>query len=137
MEMPQILFSKWFQWNKRTEIENNDLPGVYILAKFKKVPEGNANIIDKNIIYVGETCKQTLNKRWYQFDRSAFCNSKGHSGGRSYESIFGDRGDDLYVTALPIDLPENLSHLFIRYVERKLILDFALKHKSQPKLNKK
>jgi len=137
MEMPQIKFSEWFQWNKRTEIDNVDLPGVYILAKFKEVPKGNADTVDKNIIYVGETCKQTLKKRWYQFNNSAFRDKAGHSGGWSYESTFGDKGDDLYVAALPVELPDNLRHLFIRYIERKLILEFALKYNLQPKLNKK
>ncbi len=135
--MPQILFSKWFQWNERTQIKNINLPGVYILAKFKKIPEGNANPNDKNIIYVGETCDQTLKKRWYQFNNSAFRDKDGHSGGWSYESTFGDKGDDLYVATLPVDLPKNLRHLFIRFVERKIILEFALKYNAQPKLNKK
>jgi len=137
MEMPQIKFSEWFQWNKRTEIKNIDFPGVYILAKFKEVPKGNADTNDKNIIYVGETCDQTLKKRWYQFNNSAFRDKSGHSGGWSYESTFGDKGNDLYVAALPVKLPDNLRHLFIRYVERKLILKFALKYNLQPKLNKK
>ena len=135
--MPQIKFSEWFQWNDRIKIENIDLPGVYILAKFKKVPEGYADITDKNIIYVGETCDQTLKIRLYQFDYSAFCDNEGHSGGKSYKSTFGDEGDDLYVAAFPVKLPDNLSHLFIRYVERKLILEFALKYNAQPKLNNK
>ena len=137
MKMPQILFSKWFQWSERTKIENADLPGVYILAKFKKIPEGNANANEMSIIYVGETCNQTLKKRWYQFNNSAFRDKDGHSGGWSYESKFKDRGDDLYVAAFPIDLPKNLRHLFIRYLERKLILEFALKYNTQPTLNKK
>ena len=137
MKMPQIKFSKWFQWNERTKIENIDLPGVYLLAKFKKIPKGNADATDEHIIYIGETCDQTLKKRLYQFNNSAFRDKRGHSGGWSYKSTFGDKGDDLYVAVLPVRLPDNLRHLFIRYVERKLILEFALKYSSQPKLNKK
>jgi len=137
MEMPQIKFSKWFQWAERTKIENIDSPGVYILAKFKEIPIGNAKTNDENIIYVGETCDQTLKKRWYQFNNSAFRDKPGHSGGWSYESTFKDNGEDLYVAALPVKLPDNLKHLFIRYLERKIILEFALKYNLQPKLNKK
>lgn len=136
-KLPPITFSKWVQWGNRTDIEGVDLPGVYILAKFKDVPKGNANITDSNIVYVGETCNQKLKQRLYQFNNSAFRNKDGHSGGWSYESAFGDKGKDLYVAALPVDLPKNLQHLFIRYVERKIILDFAMKYGKQPKLNKK
>jgi hypothetical protein len=138
MEMPQILFSKWFQWNERTKIENINSPGVYILAKFKETPKGNADPKDKHVVYVGETCDNSLKGRWYQFNRSAFQSKDGHSGGWTYNERFKDKGDDLFVAALPVpDLPENLRHLFIRYVERKLILEFALEYGSQPQLNRK
>jgi hypothetical protein len=138
MKMPQILFSKWFQWNDRTNIENSDSPGVYILAKFKKVPKGNADPKDGHIVYIGETCNNSLKGRWYQFNRSAFQSKDGHSGGWTYNDTFKDQGNDLFVAGLPVpNLPDNLRHLFIRYVERKLILEFALKYGSQPKLNRK
>lgn len=138
MEMPQIKFSKWFQWNDRTELENIDSPGIYILAKFREAINGGADPLDEHIVYIGETCDNTLKGRWRQFDRSAFQSKDGHSGGLTYNETFGDKGDDLYVAALPVsNLPDNLRHLFIRYVERKLILEFALKHGSQPKLNLK
>jgi len=138
MEMPKIVFSKWFQWSERTKIENIAYPGVYILAKFKEIPIGNADPKDKHIVYIGETCDNTLKGRWYQFNRSAFQSKDGHSGGWTYNDTFKDIGKDLFVAALPIpDLPESLRHLFIRYVERKLILEFALEYGSQPKLNRK
>ena len=138
MKMPSIIFSKWTQWNKRTNINNVNSPGVYVLARFKRVPSGRANTNNKNIIYIGETCNQTLAKRWYQFNNSAFKDKAGHSGGLSYGKVYGDKGKNLYVAALSVpNLSDNLRHLFIRYVERKLIYEYALKYKIQPKLTMK
>jgi len=137
-ELPKIKFTNWVKWKNRKEIKNSDKAGVYILAKFKDAPEEEADFLDKNIIYVGETCNNSLKGRWYQFDRSAFQSKDGHSGGWSYNDEFGDSGDDLYVAALDTqDIPNEIRHLFIRFVERKVILDFALKNGSKPKLNKK
>jgi len=138
MSLPKIEFSPWAQWNNRLEITDFRSPGVYILAKFKNVPQGPGNPLDKKVIYVGETCNQSLRSRWYQFDRSAFQSKDGHSGGWNYNEEFGDKGQDLFVAAMPVtDVPEKLRHLFIRYVERKLILDYAVEHESQPILNRK
>jgi len=138
MELQEIKFSPWVQWRERDKLKSVDNPGIYLLAKFKEFTAGNANPLDENIVYIGETCNNSLKGRWYQFNRSAFQSKDGHSGGWSYNTAFGDEGDDLYVAALPIfDVPEKVEHLFIRYVERKLILDFALKHGLQPKLNHK
>jgi hypothetical protein len=52
--------------------------------------------------------------------------------------MFGDKGFDLYVAALPVaDLDKNLSPCFIRFVERKLILDYVVKWGKPPICNKK
>ena len=138
MEMPPISFSEWLLWGERTKIGGADSPGVYILAKFDERPEGEADPKDGRIVYIGETCDNSLKGRWHQFDRSAFRSKDGHSGGWSYSETFKDAGEDLFVAALPVPgLPESLRHLFIRYVERKLILEFALEHGAQPRLNRK
>lgn len=56
----------------------------------------------------------------------------------SYRKHFNDKGNDLYVAIFPVvDLADNVKHLFIRYLERKIILDYALKNGSQLILNKK
>ncbi len=135
MKLPFIKFSPWFHWSERNKIENSNYPGVYMLAKFNRVPSGNADPFNWNIIYFGETCR-SLNGRWYQFNRSAFQNKGGHSGGHSYRKTYGDKVRDLYVAALPvINELEDVKDLFIRYAERKLILDYALKRGKQPILN--
>lgn len=139
MELPSIEFSSWYKWKERIEIPNIDKWWIYIIAKFDDVPnENHANPVDKNIIYIWETCWQSLQKRLYQFDNSAFRLKDGHSGWWSYNTIYWDSWDDLYVAVYSVfDLPEHLTSLHIRYVERKIMLDYALRHNKSTKLNKK
>lgn len=137
MTFPKIEFSHWFPWKQRNNIKDSTKPGVYMLAKFVTVPSGNADPLDDNIIYVGETCR-SLRGRWDQFDRSAFKSKRGHSGGRNYRRIYGDIGQYLYVAAMPVNIPDKtLRSSYIRFVERKLILYFVDKHNRRPKCNLK
>lgn len=102
------------------------------------IPSGKADPLEENIVYFGETCKQGLEGRWNQFDRSAFQLKRGHSGGKTYREVYGDMGLDLYVAALPVIIDnEDLKSSFIRFAERKLILDFVVKWKKLPKCNRK
>jgi hypothetical protein len=138
MESPKIRFSKWVKWDNREVLEDSDYPGVYLLAHFDIMPNEPADPITEQIIYIGETCNQNLQKRWYQFNRSAFEGKFGHSGGATYRGKFGDRGETLYVAAYPVkELNKHLRSFFIRYVERKLIWDFILRYGSVPLCNRK
>ena len=138
MKLPKIEFSPWFKWKERNKIQNSDKPGVYTLSKFRTVPSGRVDPLDVNIIYFGETCNQSLKGRWNQFHRSAFYSKRGHSGGRSYMEVYGDMGLDLYVAAMPVVIAnEDLRSAFIRFAERKLILDFVMRWKKLPKCNRK
>jgi hypothetical protein len=93
MSLPKIEFTSWHQWKSRDGIKDTNHPGVYVLAKFSKPPSGQANLLDKRIIYFGETCNE-LKERWHQFERSAFRGQQGHSGGRNYREEYGDEGHD-------------------------------------------
>jgi len=139
MKLQKVVFSGWARWADRTAIDNIDAPGIYILAQFKKPPIGNADPQVQDIIYIGETCDRTLKKRWGNFHHAAFQGKKGiHSGGETYREILNDNGDNLYVAAFPVnELSLQLRSLFIRYVERKLIWEYALKWGVAPKCNKK
>lgn len=138
MEILQIEFSSWFRWNERGRIENSDRPGVYMLSKFRTVPPRTADPLDENIVYFGETCNQSLKDRWSQFDASAFQQKRGHSGGKTYGEVYGDNGFDLYVAAMPVKIENGiLRSQFIRFVERKLILDFVVMWKRLPSCNRK
>jgi hypothetical protein len=136
--MHDIDFSNWVHWSDRTSLNGIENPGIYLLARFRSAPNGKARPLSEKIIYIGETCRNSLKGRWYQFDRSAFHGKSGHSGGWTYRDLFGDRGKNLYVAAQPVvDLEEELCPLFIRYIERRLIWEFASKHGVPPKCNKK
>lgn len=138
METLKIEFSSWFRWKERNSIQNSEKPGVYMLSKFRMALPPHADPLDESIIYFGETCDQSLRDRWAQFDASAFQLKRGHSGGKTYRDVYGDNGSDLYVAAMPVTLEnEILRSSFIRFAERKLILDFVMKRKQLPKCNRK
>ncbi len=136
--MPKInfltSFSNWFRWKERECIPDINLQGVYLIAKFKKVPKGSANAKNKYIIYIGETCKK-LSNRLIKFDNAAFRGGHKHSGGVRYKKTYKDKGADLFVAVRVVE-KRDLSHSFIKYFERKLIYEYAIKYGKQPKLNK-
>lgn len=138
MSLPKIVFSDWTRWADRTSLSRIDAPGVYVLAHFTKPPLGHADPTTHEVIYIGETCDNSLKGRWYKFNLSAFEGKFGHSGGATYRAVFGGDGNNLFVAAFPVaGLSDEMRPLFIRYVERKLILDFAMKWKTAPKCNRK
>lgn len=133
----KIKFSHWTPWKDRNDLINIKYPGIYILAKFKFDLSKKVDLKDESIIYIGETCS-SLKKRLRQFNRSAFQGARGHSGGISYREKYYDKGEDLFISIYPVEnLHKDIRHLYIRYFERKIILDYALKNGKQPILNKK
>jgi len=134
----KIEFGTWFKWKERNSINGSDKPGVYMMARFKKGCSQSADPLDEDIIYFGETCNQSLKERWNQFDASAFQLKHGHSGGTTYNKVFGDKGVNLYVAAMPVAVEnKDFRSSFIRFAERKLILDFVLKCNRLPICNRK
>jgi hypothetical protein len=139
MSLPNIVFSKWTRWAARTDLgEIINKRGVYILALFTTPPPDNANPQAGEVVYIGETCARTFEERWSDFDRAAFGNGSNHSGGKKYREKCGGNGNDLFVAAFPVEgLNDELRPLFIRYVERKLIWEYAKEHHAAPKCNSK
>jgi len=146
-EVTTLEFSNWIHWDNRDELDEIQFPGIYLLAHFDCVPAGPTYPKDKNIIYNGETCN-TLKNRWRQFHRSAFEDKQGHSGGITYREHQRSKGKILYVAAFPVSeivyaslFPENdiekTRHLFIRFIERKLLWEYALEHGEAPECNRK
>src|SRR5688572_2027518 len=78
----------WHRWDDAQKLPTAKRAGVYLLAHFKK-PPSVVNPSDGNIVYIGETCGQTLRQRWRQFARSAFLTKAAHSGGTTYSDTFG------------------------------------------------
>lgn len=135
---PRIRFSHWARWSDQKLLKGTDSPGVYLLAHFRKAPAGPADALARQVIYIGETCNNSLLGRWRQFDRSAFRGKSGHSGGKTYREKLGGKGARLYVAAFPVqNRNEVIRPYFIRYVERKLIWNFCRKWGTAPNCNRK
>jgi len=131
-------FSGWFLWKEREESEDIDCPGVYLLAHF---PGGAPIEVDpqaREVVYVGETCGQGLKKRLRQFEKSAATGKHAHAGGRNYHTEFGSIREDLSVAIwAALDLNPKTGPAFIRFIERKLIWEYAKKWGEMPCCNRK
>ena len=131
----ELKFRPWTLWLHRGDIDGSELPGIYLLARFKCVVPKRVDPLDAEVVYVGETSGQDLNARWYQFNRSAFEGKFGHSGGKSYREKVAKTPTSLYLAALPVDFGEPLSSTFIRYIERLVLLEYVCKHGMRPICN--
>jgi hypothetical protein len=133
---PTIAFTPWTAWPDRNLLKNAHLPGVYLLALFDGVPPRDADPLSHDLVYIGATAEGSLMHRWQQFHRAAFEGKPGHSGGLLFHEIYG--GDPEYASRLYVSafVPEGLSRemrtLFILYVERKLLWDWARKWEGLP-----
>lgn len=140
MRDPVVTFSSWRPWHSRTEISGVESGGVYLLAHFPKTaPKGAACPLDRHIIYIGETHRQSLVRRWSQFQRSAATGARGHAGGRTYYERYGKLRGDLYVAAfsrLPTAWSERQRCFFICHLEVKLIWSFSKEYSPDKLCNK-
>jgi hypothetical protein len=138
MREPEVKFTPWVRWSERTTLEGVHLPGVYLLSHLNARLVGHADPQVKDVIYIGETCGNSLLERWRQLDRAACRGKRGHSGGLSYRRLFGQPAGNLHVAAFPVsNLDECIRASFIRYIERKLIWEFARKWGAIPECNRK
>ena len=134
-------FSNWFKFSGDLEQEGLKLPGVYVLAHFNRKPSSPPVLTTINIFYIGETTKQNIRKRLYQFSNSAFKRKCGHSGGWTYSDTYLNKmtienvPPKLYVSILPVDRPEKESKAYIKYVERFIIWEYFKKNKDYPQCN--
>ena len=137
----EFRFSNWIKYKDYKKLDGCKLPGVYIMAHFKKVPASTGSPSSKNVIYIGETTSQTIEKRLYQFGYSAFKHGIAHSGGWSYSyeflnnEITEEIPDNLYVSIMGVDKPQLESKAYIKYLERAAIWDHFKKNKSYPICN--
>ena len=113
-----------------------------MLGRFHGNPAEQPDPRATEIIYIGETCNQTFETRWYQFHRSAFLQKPGHSGGWTFAAQFCNNElvepfDWLYVAAYPVDMGEPHRSCHIRFVERWLIWMHVETHNRLPCCNTK
>lgn len=130
-------FTPWHPWAERSDLALQ-LPGVYLLARFLRKPTLGTPALSSKIFYIGETCG-SLKHRLYSFNRSAFLDKFGHSGGATFFRTFKPPTDPtwLYISAMPVDMPALHSEAFIRYSERALIWAYVKKYGVMPSCNRK
>lgn len=138
MRWSHIRFSPWVPWAERDEKEGLDVPGVYLLGRFSTRPRYPARPTDRRVVYMGETHYQTLKVRLRAFNRSAFKEASGHSGGVNCRSLLKRVSpSQLYFsTWFPKGEDDHLRTAVILYVERKLILEFVKANGRPPCCNK-
>lgn len=140
MKLPT--FQPWVPWANRNDIHGRDVPGVYLLGRFDSGAPETIDLQANEIIYIGETCNQTLRKRWYQFHRSGFLRKSGHSGGWAFSDKFCDGRtiesvDWLYVAPYPVNMEEPYRSAHIRFVERWMLWLYVDRHGHLPPCNTK
>lgn len=137
--------SKWMSFDEAENHPGSKLCGVYVLGLFTdkvKVPS-KVNPTAKEVVYVGESCDQSIGARLYQFGRSAFQKKNGHSAGWTFNDEFlggktiKSAPQWLHVAILPIEREEPSKSAWIRYMERKLIWEFVERRGEMPRCNHK
>ena len=127
----------WYRLGDARAMSEANYPGVYVLGHFKRLPK-TVNPVSRQVFYIGETCGQTLIKRWRQFNQSAFRNRAAHSGGSTYYKQFGVRRQkDVAVAFYVPDHEKPLATQVIRYVERRWLLRYFFKNRASPLCNRK
>jgi hypothetical protein len=137
MTLPTIEFTPWTPWNARTSLAKRRCKGVYMMARFEGSPPDSASHLDQNVLYIGESTKQSLKTRIKDFDQSAFGKKKSHGGGKAYRKLPNNDEDHLYISVFPVELEEDIGRIFILYVERKLLLEHVQANGKLPCCNKR
>ncbi|WP_143189368.1 hypothetical protein [Paraburkholderia lycopersici] len=138
----QFMLSAWVRYGEHKTLKDCRLPGIYVLAHFKKPPVSTASVTSKEVIYIGETTGQDIAKRLYQFGRSAFKRLPAHSGGWRYSDEFLGSSEidqppnNLYVSIMGVNQSDTeQATVYIKYLERSAIWLFFQKNKSLPRCN--
>ncbi len=140
IQPPDIQFSEWYSWDDVKNIPNSNRTGLYIIARFDDVPEGAADPLAKEIIYIGETHggSQTISKRLTMFFKAARIGGgvHKHSGGNRFNRELGADLTNIYAAGFAPEFDDKrLLNPFIFYAERKLIWEYVVKHGTLPLSN--
>lgn len=142
MDVSEIKFLRWVKFGSHSDLPDSKLPGVYLLAHFEVDPNEKPDPAQSEIIYIGETTGQTLDKRLLAFKRSAFFAKLGHSGGMTYsQRFFGgaiapERSEKLYVALYGVSADPALSKATVKFVERFCLLCHVEANGEYPICNK-
>ena len=127
----------WYRLEDAWSLPQSRASGVYMLAHYKRCPS-SVDASSNRIIYIGETCGQTLWLRWKQFATSALFNRPGHSGGFTYfKSFTRDHHPTLAVAFAAPNDDEPVRTYKIRYLERKWLLQYVQTYGVPPRCNRK
>lgn len=134
-------FTEWQPWTaqKTRKVLKLSDPGVYMLAINPLLGKPS---LSTEIVYIGETCNQTLYKRLGGFYRSAFPSTNkethGHSGGRTaWRNEVTTSQSDLLFSVLSVKGNNVEREAYIRYLERTLIWQYVQTNTRLPSCNKK
>jgi hypothetical protein len=138
----ELGFSKWIPLAKYDDLQTGRLPGVYVIADSSRQP-GGIPIIDKRVVYIGETVDQSLCRRLYQLNR-AVGGYSGHSGGTTlYKKEYRCERLWLSIRSFPLGyglkdgLAKSLRPALIRHLERTLLYEYVRTIGSYPAGNTK
>lgn len=137
-------FSPWMPWRGLTANEFMKHPGVYLLAE-KCGDTLPTSVVDPSIIYIGETTRQSLLKRFVQFEEAARtgCTNR-HLAGQKYFTrtdgeLIGDGHrllpDNFCISVMPVELDEPARSAYIRYTERAALWYFVRANNRYPAFN--
>ena len=134
----ELQFGPWLSWTRRTQSQGAELPGVYLLAHFDAVQSGRVDPTAREVIYIGQTARGSLKRRWSKFEKSATTGEFAHSGGRNYHETFLQSDlRRLYASPLPVnDMLGRELKAYLLFVERSLIWTYFTRWAELPACNK-
>lgn len=137
---PDIQFTEWYAWDDIKNIPDGDKRGVYIIARFDQKPEGHADPLDENILYIGETHgkSQSIYKRLNTFFKAAHVGDMihKHSGGNRFNRELNGDLTNVFVSAFTPNIQDDhYISPFILYAERRTIWQYVLKYGQIPRCN--
>jgi hypothetical protein len=139
----ELGFSKWIPLAKCADLKTGWLPGVYVIAHSSAEPH-KMPIVDKRVIYIGETVDQDLRTRLRQLRRSLTDGKDGHSGGLTLHAKgYHHKRLWLAIRSFPLGygLDDALAGSFrsaqIRHLERALLYEYVRTVQGYPAGNSK
>ncbi len=132
-----VKFTRWAEWSERSSLRGSRQPGIYMFARFRKGPQGNAKHNDEKVIYIAETSRSTISRRIREFQHAAFDNKGTHPAARNYRRAYRDDTKNLYVAIAPvIGMKGTKRAAFLRYIESKLLWEYTRRWGIPPKCNR-
>jgi hypothetical protein len=114
---------------------------VYVIAHSNRRPH-KIPIIDRRVVYIGETVDQSLRERLYQLRRSIFHGNSGHAGGVTLRTKgYHCKRLWLAIRSFPLGygiedaFAESLRSAQIRHLERTLLYEYVQTVRAYPRGN--